>query len=143
VTVLVGDDLNLPGPTLTASPVNIGWHVPSGATALQQYTVSINNSGSGTLNWTASDNAPWLSLSASNGSVSTGNPSALVLTANPTGLADNTTHQATLTIIKPASGSVPEQTVEILVVLSIGDVWSISPAVAPPSQKLYLPIMVR
>lgn len=143
IGVYVGDDLNLPGPTLTASPDKVGWHVPSGETALQQYTVSINNSGSGSLNWNASVDVPWLSLSASSGSVSTGNSSELILTANPSGLADNITHQATLTIIKPASGSVPAQTVEILVVLSIGDVWSISPAVAPPTERLFLPIMIR
>ena len=143
VTVYVGDDLNLPGPTLTASPDKVGWHVSSGATALQQYTVSINNSGSGSLNWNASDNAPWLSLSASSGSVTTGDASALVLTANPSGLADNTTHQAILTITKPASGSVPEQTVEILVVLSIGDTWSGPPAITPLSVRVFMPIMIR
>lgn len=143
VTVNVGDDLNLPGPTLTASPDKVGWHITSGETALQQYTVSINNSGSGSLNWNASDNASWLSLSVSSGSVSSGDPSALVLTADPSGLADNTTHQATLTITKPASGSVPAQTVEILVVLSIGDVWSISPAIAPLTGRVYMPVIVR
>lgn len=143
IGVYVGDDLNLPGPTLTASPDKVGWHVPSGETAVQQYTVSINNSGSGSLNWNASDNAPWLSLSASSGSVTTGDSSVLVLTADPSGLADNTTHQATLTITKPASGSVPAQTVEILVVLSIGDVWSGPPAVAPSLERLFLPILIR
>ncbi len=30
VTVVVGDDLNLPGPTLTAGPAQVSWQVPAG-----------------------------------------------------------------------------------------------------------------
>ncbi len=143
VTVYVLDDLTLPGPTLTVSPSKAGWQINSGVTTLQTADIAVNNSGGGSLTWTAADDAPWLSLSSAGDTISDGDPQIITLTANPTGLADGTTHTAYVTITKPASGSDPEQTVTVLVTLSIGDIWSGPPAFAPATNFIYLPIAKR
>src|SRR4029077_3947495 len=63
-------------PAIGASPTSISFAVTQGVTPATQ-TLSISNTGGGTLSWTASDNAAWLSLSPSSG---TGN-GAVTLTA--------------------------------------------------------------
>jgi hypothetical protein len=139
VTVFVDDDLNLPGPTLTVGPTQVGWQVNAGETLQQSAPLTIGNAGSGSLDWTASEASPWLSLSINGGTVPDGgDPSSLTLYADPTGLTPGLTYAALVTIVKPASGDSPEQNVNIPVSLSIGDVWNVNPA-----QKIYLPIMIR
>ena len=139
VTVVVGDDLNLPGPTLTAGPGQVGWQVPAGSTTPQTAVVSIGNAGSGDLTWTAGENAAWLGLSSAGGTLPAGgDPVALTLTADPSGLAPGKTYQALLTITRPASGSVPEQTEEVLVSFSVGGVHD-----AVPNRVVYLPLLRR
>jgi hypothetical protein len=141
ITVIVDDDLSLPGPTLTAGPGQVSWHVAAGATQAQTAQISIGNAGSMTLNWTASSDQPWLTLNAASGSVGDGDPSTLMLTANPAGMASGTTHSATLTLTKPAAGGDPAQTILIPVSLSVGDVWNNVEPVG--GNKVYLPLVVR
>jgi hypothetical protein len=145
VTVFVDDDLSLPGPTLTAGPSPVSWHVGAGSTEVQTAEISINNSGSGDLSWTASDNADWLELSMITGTVTAdGDPSALTLSANPSGLAEDTTYSTNLTISIPAEGDAPAQTVVIPVALSIGDVRSAETQIIPSGgNKIYLPTIIR
>lgn len=142
VTVFVDDDLDLPGPTLTAGPTPLGWQVPSGSTELQTVLVSVGNAGSGDLEWTAASDAAWLSLSAAAGTVTAdGDPNDLTVTADPTGLAANTTYTATLTITKPSTTTDPEQVVSIPVSLSVGDVHSVPPT--DTSTAVFLPLVIR
>jgi hypothetical protein len=145
VTVVVDDDLNPPGPTLSAGPGQVGWHVAAGTTQAQTAKVTISNAGGGDLNWTASSNQPWLTLDAASGTVAAaGDPSTLTLTANPAGLENNKIYTATLTITRPANGdSDPEQKVVIPVSLSIGDTWNLPAENLPPSVKIYLPLTQR
>jgi hypothetical protein len=141
VKVIVDDDLTLPGPTLIAGPLQVGWQVPAGTTQLQTANVSISNGGSGSLDWTASSDQTWLKISAPGGTVSdTGDPSTLTLTAHPTGLANNKTFIAHVTLTKPASGGYPPQTVEILVTLGIGDVH-VSPVKSFAGHRVFMPML--
>jgi len=143
ITVIVDDDLSLPGPSLSVGPGQVSWHVEAGSTTLLTAEISINNAGGGELNWTASEDAAWLSLSAASGTVAAdGDASMLTLTADPTGIASGTTASAYLTLTKPASGSSPEQTIDFPVALSVGNVWS-APPIAPFNNKLYLPMLSR
>jgi hypothetical protein len=141
----VDDDLNLPGPTLTAGPSPVSWHVGAGATELQTAEISINNSGSGDLLWTVSDDADWLTPSVISGTVTAdGDPSSLTLSADPSGLAEDATYSASLTISMPAQGSIPAQTVVIPVALSIGDVRSADTQIIPSGgNKIFLPTIIR
>ena len=77
VTVIVDDDLDLPGPTLTAGPGQVGWHIGAGTTQAQTAQITIGNAGSAALSWTASSDQPWLTLSAPGGQGAAGRRSDL------------------------------------------------------------------
>jgi hypothetical protein len=139
VTVTVDDDLNLPGPTLSAGPGLVGWQVENGSTTLQTANIVINNSGSGNLDWTASENVAWLSLSATSGTLNAADDSTTItVTADPTGLAGDQTYATDITLNNAAD---PTQTITIHVTLSLGDVHTVINS--PVIQTLYLPIIIR
>jgi len=109
--------------------------VPAGATALQSAQVSITNTGSGDLPWTASSNATWLQLDQAGGTVTAGaDPAVLTLSADPSGLASGTMLSAVVTI----SGA--SQTITIPVSLSVGPVRLVS-NVSPSFLTFYLPLI--
>ena len=144
VTVIVDDDLNLPGPTLTAGPGQVSWQVDAGATTAQTADISIGNSGSGALAWTATSDQPWLTVSAASGTVAAdGDPSTLTITANPSGLAPNKPYSAKLTITKPEDSSGPAQTIVIPINLNIGDVWNNYIPTQLAGNRTYLPLSFR
>ncbi|BCX04100.1 MAG: hypothetical protein KatS3mg053_2038 [Candidatus Roseilinea sp.] len=138
ITVIVDDDLSLLGPTLTAAPVQVSFSFAKDAATPKNVTVAIGNAGSGDLNWTASVNAPWLSLSTSSGTA----PANLTLTANPAGIANGSTLSATLTLVAPAQGGQPTQTLTIPVLLG-KDIPLYVGTSDPPQRKVYTPIIVR
>ncbi len=125
VTVNVDDNLTLPGPNLSAGPLQVGWQVSAGSVQAMTANISINNLGSGDMSWTATKNtAPWLALSATSGTVTAGgDPSVLTLTANPGGLTPGKTYTALVTITQPVSATNPTlQTIVIPVSLAVGPV---------------------
>jgi hypothetical protein len=137
ITVIVDDDLDLPGPTLSIGPTQVGWHVAFGTTQAQTADVCISNAGSGSLSWAASEDADWLTTSAITGTV----PYTLTLTADPTGLKDGTVLTTTLWITSPESTDHITETVAIPVGLSVGDVYCMYPE--GPSSLVYLPLVLR
>ncbi|MFN8446591.1 MAG: hypothetical protein U0175_37715 [Caldilineaceae bacterium] len=144
VTVFVDDDLNLPAATLSAAPDQVSWHVTADTTQQQTAQITVNNSGSGQLDFTASSDQPWLTVSPISGTVSAeGDPITLSFTADPSGLANNQTHVAHVTIVKPESGNVTTQTVTSLVTLSIGDIFTVPAQQEVPAQSVYLPLITR
>lgn len=74
------------GPALTVNPTSITWSVQAGQNTSQQ--VSISNTGTGTLNWTASvtEGGSWLSVSSGSGTA----PSTIALSANTATLTGGT-----------------------------------------------------
>jgi hypothetical protein len=138
VTVIVDDDLNLLGATLTTGPDQLGWQVGAGSTQVQSAPISIGNAGSGTLNWTASSSASWLTLDATSGSVDSGDPSILTASADPSGLASGATYTATITI----DVSSPAQKAVIPVSLSVGDVRATPPGHFS-GKYLFMPLLQR
>jgi hypothetical protein len=137
VTVFVDDDLDLPGPTLSVAPIQVGWHVATGTTTGQTEDVDISNAGSGTLDWVAEEDAAWLTLDATSGTA----PSTLSLTADPADLEDGTVLTATLWITSPAATDHVTESVAIPVSLLVGDVYhAYSGAFA---HRVYLPLVLR
>ena len=57
----------VPSATIGATPASLSFAATQGGANPASQTLSISNSGSGTLNWTASDSAPWLRLSRTSG----------------------------------------------------------------------------
>ncbi|MFL5806963.1 MAG: BACON domain-containing protein [Roseiflexaceae bacterium] len=126
ITIVVDDDMNPLGPTLSVGPGMLNWQVAAGTTQQQQATLNISNVGSGVLTWVASSDAPWLTLSATSGST----PAALTLSANPSGVSPGTTATARVTLAGKVAGQVV-QTIKIPVSLSVGDVWHTDPTPQP------------
>jgi hypothetical protein len=113
VTVIVHDDLNVPGPTLSVAPTQIGWHVAPGSRGLESAMVSISNVGAGTITWTASEDAPWLTLSEESGTA----PSTITLRGSPAGIDPDSSVEAVVTFERETD---PSQSVSVLVTLSVG-----------------------
>lgn len=102
-------------PAIGASPINLSFTAIQGGTNPATQTLSISNTGDGTLSWTAADNASWLTLSPASGTgdgavtltVTTGALAAgsysATVTLNATG-ADSVTVPVTFTV---ATASVP------------------------------------
>lgn len=136
ITIVVDDNLNLPGPTLSAGPTQFAWSFASNTAPSQNGTLKLDNAGGGTLTWKASTDAPWLQLSATQGTV----PFTMTLTANPAGLGNDTAHSGHVIFTAPASGGQPTQTLSIPVSLAVGGSASNPPFWAA---KIYLPIIAR
>jgi hypothetical protein len=134
MTVIVNDDVHYPGPLLAAGPDQVSWHVPAGTTAPQQRTLDVSNAGGGTLSWTATESANWLTLSIVGGT----NDGTINLTADaalvPTGEV-----AATTLIIAGDNG----QSVEIPVSLRVGASPAWFPPEPPSGHALYLPLIRR
>ena len=86
-------------------------------------TLEVSNSGGGTLEWTVSDDAEWLSLSPASGS-STGETDNVTVSVSASGLAVDT-YTATITIAATGATNTPQTTTatfRVLAALSIEDV---------------------
>jgi len=80
--------LNVLAPVLAVSPAAIHETAAPGSTLPKTETLRVTNSGNGTLTWTATKSAPWLSLSKASG----GAPDDVVVTVDPTGLPPGVQH---------------------------------------------------
>src|SRR5262249_1427209 len=139
IIVIVDDELDLPGPILSAGPTQVGWHIGIGSTARPTAQINISNSGGGSLRWTASSDATWLKLSAASGQA----PATLTLSADPTGLAPGSTRTARLTLTAPSGGGQPAQTLIIAVSLSSGNVLANPGSASTPNGRIYVPLVQR
>ena len=74
--------LNVLAPGLSVNPGAINETAPFGSTTPKTATLHVTNSGNGTITWTATKSAPWLSLSKASG----GAPDDVIATLDPTGL---------------------------------------------------------
>lgn len=142
VTVIVDDDMDDPGVVIAATPDQIAWNVAVGETAEQSASISVSNLGNGAMDWTASSDQAWLTVSESSGTINNGDAKSLTLKAKPNGLAADTSHIAYLTLTVPASGETPAQSIKVLVVLSVGDVRQNS-SDATGSFTIFLPTVMN
>jgi hypothetical protein len=94
-------------PGLQISPSTLSFTASVGSGNPPSQTVSIANQGSGTLNWTASSNATWLTVSPPSGTT----PGTLTASANTAGLASGN-YTATITISSAGANNSP-QTVSV------------------------------
>ncbi len=115
-----------PAPVLVRSPVSMTFNAVQGGSNPPNQTLPISNGGGGTLSWSVSDNATWVSLSPTNGT-STGETDNVTVSVNVAGLTAGT-YNATITITgaPPATGS-PQTTAVTLVVAAPAPVLVRSP----------------
>jgi hypothetical protein len=131
ITVVVEDNLDLLGPTLSASPQQFAFAFPRNPTTTQTATLGISNMGSGTLTWSATENAAWLTLGAASGNA----PANLALTVSPAG-TPNGASLSTLITLQSSNGQMT-QTLKIPVLMSVGVLFN------DASRYVYLPIVLR
>lgn len=135
VTVVVNDDLEYAGPNLVVGPDQVSWQVEPDDHSFQYQVVTIGNMGTGTITWTASENADWLALSSESGQT----PSTITINVYPESLPADTIFSTMVTI----SGN-NGQTVQIPVtyVKGMNPFWSDNPHYGG-AYKLFLPIIRR
>jgi hypothetical protein len=103
-TVIVSLAVTAPAtPTIGYSPASLSFTATQGGANPNNQTVSITNTGTGTLSWTVSDNATWLTLSPASG---TGNGS-VTASVNVSGLAAGT-YNAAITIAGSGATNTPQ-----------------------------------
>ncbi len=79
-------------PTISLVPSSLTFTAAQGGGVPPSQSVSIGNTGSGTLSWTAAKvgTVPWLSFSPGNGSVASGSTTPLTVSVNQAGLSPGT-----------------------------------------------------
>ncbi len=70
-------------PAIAVAPANLTFQYTIGGASPSGQLIQLTNSGGGTLNWTATSNASWLSMTPTSGTV----PSTLTASVAPSGLA--------------------------------------------------------
>jgi len=100
-------------PTISTNPTSMSFCGPPGGANPASQTLTITNSGGGTLTWTASSSAAWLSLSAASGTA----PSSVTVSVDTAGLAAGT-YTATITITAAGATNSPYT---VTVTLTVGN----------------------
>jgi len=121
-------------PAISASPSSFDFSAEQGAANPSSQTLQIQNSGGGTLAWSATDDADWLTLSLANAS-STAEANEVTISVNVAGLSPGD-YTATITISAPQVSNSPW---EVPVSLTITPIiptasYDVSVSVSPLSQ---------
>jgi hypothetical protein len=112
-------------PTLSVSPSSLSFAATQGAAGPAPQTLSVAITGGGSLPFTATTSAPWLTVSASGAAA----PATVTVTANPAGLSVGT-YDATVTIDGGGAGGSPRNVPVTLTVAAA------PPAPPPPPTVL-------
>ena len=89
-------------PTIGVSPTSLSFTATAGGSNPANQTVSITNTGGGTLNWTASEASTWLTISPTSGTA----PSTLTASVNISGLTAGT-YNGTITVSATGATNTP------------------------------------
>jgi hypothetical protein len=123
-----------PSPTMALSPENFNFVAIEGGSNSAVQTLGIRNSGGGTLNWSVTDDAAWLSVNPTSGS-STGETENITLSVNTTGLSANT-YTATVTISASGATNSP-QTVPVTLAIKPGGIITVDKQVEASSDDCF------
>jgi outer membrane protein assembly factor BamB len=104
------------GSTIGFSPAELNFSASEGGANPAAQTLEIWNSGAGTLDWSVSDGADWLSLSPPGGS-STGERDAVTISVDISGKSAGN-YPATITISAPGAANTP-QTVPVTLQINV------------------------
>ena len=96
----------IPPPTISYSPSSFNFTTTEGGSNPSSQVLEIWNSGGGTLNWSVSDDANWLSLSPTSGS-STGEHGPVTVSVDISGMSAGS-YSATITISAPGATNTPQ-----------------------------------
>ena len=117
----------LDGPALAVAPATLNVSGVAGGADPAPATLAITNSGGGTLDWSVSDDAPWLSVSPASGS----GAANLQVSTSLSGLAVGT-YTGTITVTAPGAAGSPRTVAVTLTVAAAADT-------TPPTVSLTAP----
>jgi len=122
-------------PAIGASPSSFSFITEQGGSNPSSQTLGIQNSGDGTLDWSATDDADWLSLSPASGSCSSGEINNVTVSVDVAGITTGD-YTATITISAPEATNTPQTVAVNLTITPITPTvtYSVSVAVSPESQ---------
>jgi len=103
--VACGEQIPPASPTIGFSPSSLSFSAEEGGANPAGKTLSISNSGGGTLDWTASADANWVSLSPTSGA-STGESDSVTVSVDISGM-DAADYAAIITISAPGASNSP------------------------------------
>jgi hypothetical protein len=103
-----------PASTIGQNPSSLTFIAQEGASQPSVQNFRISNKGQGTLSWTVSESAGWLSLSPTSGTTTT-ETDVIIVTVNTAGLTTNT-YTAPITITASGASNTPQQ---VLVTLAL------------------------
>ena len=89
-------------PTIGVNPASLNFTATAGGSNPANQTINVTNTGAGTLNFTVSDNAPWLTVNPASGTA----PATLTASVDITGLAAGT-FNGTVTISATGATTTP------------------------------------
>lgn len=115
-------------PTLSVQPTSLSFLAEPAGPDPSSQRVTVHNLGTGNVDWTASDNRSWITLSATSGSASYASPSTLYIQVNRSGLSQGT-HTGTVTVSASGAQQSPQS---IAVTLYVG-----------PLHHVYVPLVTR
>lgn len=133
-----------PGSALVRTPASLTFNKTAGGAEPPSQNVLLSNGGSGSITYTVSDDASWLTVTPSSGSV----PQTLTVTAAQ-GALPNGSYSATITVTSPTATTGSPQFIPVSFnIATTGDVLAVTPASmtfvmadggsAPPSQSLFV-----
>ena len=115
-----------PLPVLNVSPASLSFSAPQGSNPANQ-TLTISNTGQGTLSWTASESLSWLSGSPASGSLVTGQTAAVTFAVNTAGLVSGT-YSGAITVSGPGATGSPRSIPVTLTVTATPGVLEVAPS---------------
>lgn len=101
ITATVG--VVTPSPTIGLSPSSFSFSAQVGGPNPPSQTLTITNTGGGTLSWSATTNVPWLSVSPTSGTA----PSSVTVSVSIAGLPAGT-HSGLITVTAPGATNTPQ-----------------------------------
>ncbi len=110
-------------PTIGLSPSSLSFTGAQGGANPANQTLSVTNTGGGTMSWSVSDNAAWLTLSPTSGSTT---PGTVTVSVNLTGLTAGT-YNATVTITATGATNTPQTVPVTLTVTAAPPTIGLSP----------------
>jgi len=113
-------------PRISLSPGPVSWTAPEGGPDPANQIVTIQNTGGGTLTWSASDDASWLTSSPSSGSLSAGASKDVTLSVTVSGLVAGP-YSGTWTVTSSDAPNSP-QSLAISLTVSKSPVIGIAPS---------------
>jgi hypothetical protein len=102
-------------PVLSVSPTSLTFSAQEGGSNPASQSVTVRNSGGGTLNWSGTSSVGWLRLSPTSGSLTGGNSQSVSVSVNISGMAAGT-YTGNITFSAPGAQGSPQV---VLVTLTI------------------------